>query len=250
MAADRRLDRGGRSIARDHPGQRPRTRERRRHRRVRPQALRRRPRRRVGSSTSHLAPVRHGAQRPLACGQDRAEWPGRLYVALFRRGSTSAPISKTPSARRPACHAFLGRRGLESLRRRARRPKAESLERVFEREPGLVRARRRPSACRSNSSCRAAHRQHAHHRCARREGGAGIGARRRCDRRAAGGRGASNRPPPPMFAPITLRGVTFPNRVAVSPMCTYSAKDGSRPTGISSISAAVPSAAPGSSSPR
>jgi len=39
--------------------------------------------------------------------------------------------------------------------------------------------------------------------------------------------GGSNRPPPPMFAPITLRGVTFPNRVAVSPMCMYSSKDGS-----------------------
>ncbi|HZO44578.1 MAG TPA: bifunctional salicylyl-CoA 5-hydroxylase/oxidoreductase [Xanthobacteraceae bacterium] len=39
--------------------------------------------------------------------------------------------------------------------------------------------------------------------------------------------GGGNRPPPPMFAPITLRGVTFPNRVAVSPMCMYSSKDGS-----------------------
>jgi anthraniloyl-CoA monooxygenase len=29
-----------------------------------------------------------------------------------------------------------------------------------------------------------------------------------------------------MFAPITLRGVTIPNRVVVSPMCMYSAKDG------------------------
>ena len=48
VAANRRLDRGGRSIARDHPGQPPRTRERRRHRRVLPPALRRRPRRRVG----------------------------------------------------------------------------------------------------------------------------------------------------------------------------------------------------------
>ena len=38
--------------------------------------------------------------------------------------------------------------------------------------------------------------------------------------------GSSNRPPPPMFAPITLRGVTIPNRVVVSPMCMYSAKDG------------------------
>jgi anthraniloyl-CoA monooxygenase len=38
--------------------------------------------------------------------------------------------------------------------------------------------------------------------------------------------GASNRPPPPMFAPITLRGLTIANRVVVSPMCMYSAKDG------------------------
>jgi anthraniloyl-CoA monooxygenase len=38
--------------------------------------------------------------------------------------------------------------------------------------------------------------------------------------------GSSNRPPPPMFAPITLRGLTIPNRVVVSPMCMYSAKDG------------------------
>ncbi len=32
--------------------------------------------------------------------------------------------------------------------------------------------------------------------------------------------------PPPMFTPFTLRGVTIPNRVAVSPMCMYSADDG------------------------
>jgi anthraniloyl-CoA monooxygenase len=36
----------------------------------------------------------------------------------------------------------------------------------------------------------------------------------------------SNRPPPPMFAPIRLRGLTIPNRVVVSPMCQYSATDG------------------------
>jgi anthraniloyl-CoA monooxygenase len=36
----------------------------------------------------------------------------------------------------------------------------------------------------------------------------------------------SNRPPPPMFAPITLRELTIPNRIVVSPMCMYSAKDG------------------------
>ena len=32
--------------------------------------------------------------------------------------------------------------------------------------------------------------------------------------------------PPPMFAPFTLRGVTLPNRVVVSPMCQYRAEDG------------------------
>jgi anthraniloyl-CoA monooxygenase len=36
----------------------------------------------------------------------------------------------------------------------------------------------------------------------------------------------ANRPPPPMFAPITLRALTIPNRVVVSPMCMYSSKDG------------------------
>lgn len=36
----------------------------------------------------------------------------------------------------------------------------------------------------------------------------------------------SNRPPPPMFAPITLRSLTIPNRIVVSPMCMYNADDG------------------------
>ena len=30
-----------------------------------------------------------------------------------------------------------------------------------------------------------------------------------------------------LFQPITLDGVTFPNRIAVAPMCQYSAEDGS-----------------------
>jgi anthraniloyl-CoA monooxygenase len=34
------------------------------------------------------------------------------------------------------------------------------------------------------------------------------------------------RPPPPMFTPFALRGLTLPNRVVVSPMCMYSAADG------------------------
>ena len=29
-----------------------------------------------------------------------------------------------------------------------------------------------------------------------------------------------------LFSPLTLRGVTLPNRIAVSPMCQYSADDG------------------------
>ena len=42
---------------------------------------------------------------------------------------------------------------------------------------------------------------------------------------AAGARPTTD-PPPPMFAPLTLRGLTLPNRVVVSPMCMYSAEDG------------------------
>ncbi len=33
-------------------------------------------------------------------------------------------------------------------------------------------------------------------------------------------------PPPPMFTPFRLRGLTLDNRIVVSPMCQYSAKDG------------------------
>ena len=29
-----------------------------------------------------------------------------------------------------------------------------------------------------------------------------------------------------LFSPVTIRGVTFPNRVVVSPLCMYSAVDG------------------------
>lgn len=36
----------------------------------------------------------------------------------------------------------------------------------------------------------------------------------------------SDRPPPPMFSPLRLRGLSLPNRVVVSPMCMYSAEDG------------------------
>ena len=31
---------------------------------------------------------------------------------------------------------------------------------------------------------------------------------------------------PPMFTPYTMRGLTLPNRIVVSPMCMYSAHDG------------------------
>jgi len=34
------------------------------------------------------------------------------------------------------------------------------------------------------------------------------------------------RTPPPMFAPLKVRGATLPNRIVVSPMCQYSATDG------------------------
>ncbi len=42
---------------------------------------------------------------------------------------------------------------------------------------------------------------------------------------AGGAKSKSNRPPPPMFTPITLRGLTIPNRIAMSPMCMYNAID-------------------------
>ena len=42
---------------------------------------------------------------------------------------------------------------------------------------------------------------------------------------AGGARSKSNRPPPPMFTPIALRGLTIPNRIAMSPMCMYNAVD-------------------------
>ena len=35
----------------------------------------------------------------------------------------------------------------------------------------------------------------------------------------------NNKSPPPMFTPITLRGLTIPNRIAMSPMCMYNAID-------------------------
>ena len=38
-------------------------------------------------------------------------------------------------------------------------------------------------------------------------------------------RSKTNRPPPPMFTPIMLRGLTIPNRIAMSPMCMYNAVD-------------------------
>jgi anthraniloyl-CoA monooxygenase len=44
--------------------------------------------------------------------------------------------------------------------------------------------------------------------------------------RAAGFDVDADRPVPPMFQPFRLRGLTVPNRVAVSPMCMYSAVDG------------------------
>ncbi len=37
---------------------------------------------------------------------------------------------------------------------------------------------------------------------------------------------SANDPPPPMFTPFRLRGMTLQNRVVVSPMCQYSADDG------------------------
>ena len=40
------------------------------------------------------------------------------------------------------------------------------------------------------------------------------------------GSGAGNGSAPPMFTPFTLRDLTLPNRIVMSPMCMYSADDG------------------------
>ncbi len=44
--------------------------------------------------------------------------------------------------------------------------------------------------------------------------------------RQSGVRLSVNPPPPPLFTPFRLRGLALVNRVAVSPMCQYSAEDG------------------------
>jgi anthraniloyl-CoA monooxygenase len=47
------------------------------------------------------------------------------------------------------------------------------------------------------------------------------------DREFAGiATGANRAPPPPMFVPFTLRGLTLENRIGASPMCMYQAEDG------------------------
>ena len=46
------------------------------------------------------------------------------------------------------------------------------------------------------------------------------------DVRARTGAAPASEPPPPMFTPFRLRGMTVENRVVVSPMCQYSAEEG------------------------
>ncbi|HSQ66047.1 MAG TPA: bifunctional salicylyl-CoA 5-hydroxylase/oxidoreductase [Polyangiaceae bacterium] len=46
------------------------------------------------------------------------------------------------------------------------------------------------------------------------------------ERHGSGAKDAQGRPLPPMFTPYQLRGVRLENRVVVSPMCMYSAEDG------------------------
>lgn len=47
-----------------------------------------------------------------------------------------------------------------------------------------------------------------------------------------------------LLSPFTLRGLTFRNRIVMSPMCQYCAHEASPMTGTSSISAAGPWAGP------
>ena len=55
-------------------------------------------------------------------------------------------------------------------------------------------------------------------------GAAGMPGDAEADRSAAAP--ATRPPPPPMFTPFRMRGLTVPNRVVVSPMCQYTAVDG------------------------
>ncbi|KAI0975556.1 hypothetical protein F4678DRAFT_417644 [Xylaria arbuscula] len=43
---------------------------------------------------------------------------------------------------------------------------------------------------------------------------------------AGTGLNLDHRPIPKLFTPVTIRGVTFPNRIFLAPLCQYSAKDG------------------------
>ncbi|KAI1295197.1 hypothetical protein F5Y03DRAFT_372058 [Xylaria venustula] len=43
---------------------------------------------------------------------------------------------------------------------------------------------------------------------------------------AGTGLNVDDRPIPKLFTPVTIRGVTFPNRIFLAPLCQYSAKDG------------------------
>ena len=53
----------------------------------------------------------------------------------------------------------------------------------------------------------------------------GVRAAEAAERRTPG-EGAAGEAPPPMFTPFRLRGMVLANRVVVSPMCQYSAEDG------------------------
>ena len=62
--------------------------------------------------------------------------------------------------------------------------------------------------------------------------------------RTRASRSTSTGPAVPMFQPLRLREMVLPNRVVVSPMDMYSAKDGVPGTGTSSITARARPAAP------
>ena len=52
------------------------------------------------------------------------------------------------------------------------------------------------------------------------------------------------RVPPPMFTPFRMRDLTLSNRIVVSPMCQYSAEDGTPTTGTWCTWGAAPPAGP------
>ena len=179
----------------------------------------------VAPPTTGVATVRHRPPPQLVFRQDRRARPRRLHLAFLGRARYPREPGGRRGARRPlGTHASV-EEALKSFDA-ARRPKAESLQRAagasqawFEHvDQHIDMPFEQFVFSLLTASMRITY--------ARIEKAAPELVRSVDALISPQADGSSNRPPPPMFAPITLRGLTIPNRVVVSPMCMYSAKDG------------------------